>query len=101
MLLVVKWMIVLQVFGIEGLRVADASVFPKITSGNTNAPSIMVGEKAAQMLAEQYGFLDKSQKTLGAKERLARNARKRTIFIAAFGVLSAILAALAGYLFQQ
>ncbi|WP_163269061.1 choline dehydrogenase [Chelativorans alearense] len=37
----------LKVIGVEGLRVADSSVFPRITNGNLNAPSIMVGEKAA------------------------------------------------------
>lgn len=37
----------LQVFGVRGLRVADSSVFPRITNGNLNAPSIMTGEKAA------------------------------------------------------
>jgi choline dehydrogenase len=42
----------LRVHGLEGLRVADSSIFPTITSGNTNAPTVMVGEKAALMLAE-------------------------------------------------
>ena len=42
----------LRVHGIQGLRVADASVFPTIPSGNTNAPSIMVGEKAADLIRE-------------------------------------------------
>ena len=37
----------LRVIGVEGLRVADSSVFPRITNGNLNGPSIMVGEKAA------------------------------------------------------
>ncbi len=36
-----------RVIGVEGLRVADSSVFPQVTNGNLNAPSIMVGEKAA------------------------------------------------------
>ena len=40
----------LKVKGIQGLRVADASIFPRITRGNTNAPAIMVGEKAADMM---------------------------------------------------
>jgi len=39
-----------RVIGVEGLRVADSSVFPRITNGNLNAPSIMVGEKIADHL---------------------------------------------------
>lgn len=42
----------LQVHGTEALRIVDASVFPAVTSGNTNAPTIMVAEKGAAMIAE-------------------------------------------------
>lgn len=40
----------LRVHGVDGLRVADASVMPAVTTGNTNAPSIMIGERAAEFL---------------------------------------------------
>ena len=45
----------LRVMGVRNLRVADASVMPNIMSGNTNAPSIMIGEKAAEMIAHDHG----------------------------------------------
>jgi choline dehydrogenase-like flavoprotein len=44
----------LKVHGVEGLRVADASVFPTIPRGNTNAASVMVGEKAASLIQSRF-----------------------------------------------
>lgn len=41
----------LRVYGVTGLRVADASIMPAVTSGNTHAPALMIGEKAADLIA--------------------------------------------------
>ncbi|MBV9828030.1 MAG: GMC oxidoreductase, partial [Alphaproteobacteria bacterium] len=42
----------LRVHGLTGLRVIDASVMPAVTTGNTNAPTIMIGEKGSAMIRE-------------------------------------------------
>ena len=44
----------LRVNGIKGLRIADASVMPSIIGGNTNAPTVMIGERGARMILSSY-----------------------------------------------
>jgi choline dehydrogenase len=46
----------LKVHGVKGLRVIDASIFPNITSGNINAPVMMVAEKGADLILEEHSF---------------------------------------------
>ncbi|MFM9852469.1 MAG: GMC family oxidoreductase [Sphingomonadaceae bacterium] len=46
----------LRVYGVKNLRVADASVMPEIPSGNINAPTIMIGERAAEIIAADHGM---------------------------------------------
>ncbi len=43
----------LKVYGIEGLRIADASIMPQITTANTHAPTLMIGEFASPLLLKK------------------------------------------------
>lgn len=56
----------LQLHGVSNLRVADASVMPKVISANTNAATVMIGERAAEFIAQDWGYqLAAAEPTLG------------------------------------
>jgi choline dehydrogenase len=46
----------LRVYGVQGLRIADASVMPHVTSGNTMAPCVVIGERAVEQIRATYGI---------------------------------------------
>ena len=46
----------LKVYGIERLRIADGSIMPRITTGNTMAPCVIIGERAAQILRADHSL---------------------------------------------
>jgi len=46
----------LRVYGIDKLRIADGSILPRVTTGNTMAPCVIVGEKAAQFIKSEAGL---------------------------------------------
>ncbi len=48
----------LKVYGVDGLRIADASIMPRVTTGNTMAPCVVIGEQAAALLCSEYKLKD-------------------------------------------
>lgn len=48
----------LKVYGIEGLRIADSSILPRITTGNTMAPCVVIGERAADLIRARHGLAE-------------------------------------------
>jgi len=50
----------LKVYGVESLRIADASIMPRITTGNTMAPCVVIGERAGDLIRKTHGLADSS-----------------------------------------
>jgi hypothetical protein len=46
----------LKVYGIDGLRIADSSIMPRISTGNTMAPCVVIGERAADLIRKMHGL---------------------------------------------
>ena len=44
----------LKVYGVDNLRIADGSIMPRVTTGNTMAPCVIIGERAAEMIRTQH-----------------------------------------------
>ena len=59
----------LRVRGVTGLRIVDASVMPTLIGGNTNSPTVMIGERAAELIAAGRRDRDRGSKTVPAMRR--------------------------------
>ncbi|MBS0644830.1 MAG: GMC family oxidoreductase N-terminal domain-containing protein [Proteobacteria bacterium] len=64
----------LKVYGIDGLRLADSSIMPRITVGNTMAPCVVIGERAADLIRQQHG-LGKGANGFGSSDALPQHVR--------------------------
>jgi choline dehydrogenase len=51
----------LRVYGIDGLRIADSSILPRVTTGNTMAPCVVIGKRATSMLLTDHGHFKKAK----------------------------------------
>jgi choline dehydrogenase-like flavoprotein len=65
----------LKVYGVDGLRIADAPIMPRVTTGNTMAPCVMIGEQAAALLCSEHKLKDSSlDAAIGTKETCYKNS---------------------------
>jgi choline dehydrogenase len=60
----------LKVYGVDGLRIADASILPRVTTGNTMAPCVIVGERAAELLQREHGAEPRNTKQLALQNTI-------------------------------
>ena len=61
----------LKVYGVDGLRIADVSIMPRVTTGNTMAPCVVIGEQAAALLCSEHKLkIHRSMRRLGQKKPL-------------------------------
>ena len=59
----------LRVYGVPNLRIVDLSVMPEVISGNTAAPAMMIGERAAEMIKRDYGMAQTLEKRPGVPQQ--------------------------------
>ena len=64
----------LKVYGVDGLRIADTSIMPRVTTGNTMAPCVVIGEQAADLLCSEHKLKDSS---LNATDDLTQDKLNR------------------------
>eukprot|EP00934_Nitzschia_sp_Nitz4_P003110 Nitzschia sp. Nitz4//scaffold110_size71422//51910//53997//NITZ4_005880-RA/size71422-processed-gene-0.73-mRNA-1//-1//CDS//3329533107//3100//frame0 len=69
----------LKVFGVKGLRVADASVQPQIVSGNTQASCVAIGEKAADIIREEYSLVSNAEELLVAIDEYEQRGHRKVV----------------------